>query len=209
METFIADRIVTIGVDVQKDFCPGGALAVTDGDQVIEPLNRLTNFTRDHNGVVIMTGDQHPDDTPHFNTWPRHCVAGTDGAHFHERLYLDSNDIIINKGMGQTDGYSGFEGVANRGLTIENLILPKARERVALAIGGLATDFCVLQTVLDALKVDQREGAVRVFVPTDAVRAVNLQPGEGDHALEQMAAAGAYLTTTTAILQQEAFRLAA
>lgn len=208
MEKLTIDRLVTVAVDIQNDFCPGGALAVTDGDQVIDPLNRLTAYTRGHNGIVIATGDQHPETTPHFETWPVHCVAGTHGAAFHENLQFDRDDIIINKGMGQTDGYSGFEGTANRGLTIEQLVTPKNRERVAVAIGGLATDYCVLNTVLDALKLHPTDGELHIFVPTDAVRAVNLQPHDGDEALLKMQAAGATLTTILEILKGEAFRFA-
>lgn len=80
MEKYQADRLITINVDVQNDFCPGGALAVPEGDQVIPPLNALNEYTRQHGGLVIATGDQHPTQTPHFDKWPVHCVAGTPGA---------------------------------------------------------------------------------------------------------------------------------
>lgn len=208
MEKYIADRIVTINVDVQNDFCPGGALAVTDGDRVIAPLNDLNDFTRLHNGMVIATGDQHPEATPHFDKWPAHCVAGTEGAALHDGLNIQATDIIINKGMGQTDGYSAFEGVTEAGQTLESLIRPVGRERVAAVIGGLATDYCVLNTVLDGLAIDQGNGTLRLFVARDAVRAVNIQPEDGDQALAHMEAAGATLVESVDILTERAFALA-
>lgn len=200
METLKADRLVTINVDVQKDFCPGGALAVAHGDDVITPLNALNRFTRERGGLVIATGDQHPKNTPHFDKWPVHCVAGTDGAEFHPRLHLTRKDVIINKGMGQTDGYSGFEGYARDGQTIEQLIRPVDRERVAVLIGGLATDYCDLNTVLDALKVNPGKGTLDIFAVKDAMRAVNIKPDDGARALWRMQNAGAHLVHSTDIL---------
>jgi len=208
MEKFTADRIVTINVDVQNDFLPGGALAVTNGDQVIDPLNNLNDFTRMNNGLVVATGDQHPTATPHFDIWPVHCVAGTEGAALSTHLDIRNSDIIIDKGMGQTDGYSAFEGVTRDGRTLESLITPVGRERVAAVFGGLATDFCVLNSVLDGLRVNQGRGQLRVFVANDAVKAVNLRPNDGEKALSRMQNAGATLVTTQAILSEEAFRLA-
>lgn len=208
-----ADRLVTINVDVQNDFCPGGALAVTNGDQVITPLNQLNTFTRAHQGLVIATGDQHPATTPHFDTWPVHCVAGTDGAAFHPDLELTSDDIIIDKGTGQTDGYSGFEGQAHDGRTIETFVRPRDNEHVVVAIGGLATDYCVLNTTLDALKVAEdvrrtQRGKLTVFAIKDAMRAVDLHNADGDRALIQMEEAGAIITTSLEILTGKAIELA-
>jgi len=208
MEKFTADRIVTINVDVQNDFLPGGSLAVTNGDQVIDPLNSLNEFTRQNNGLVVATGDQHPTATPHFDIWPVHCVAGTEGAALSTNLDIRNSDIIIDKGMGQTDGYSAFEGVTRDGRTLESLITPVGRERVAAVFGGLATDFCVLNSVLDGLRVNQGKGQLRVFVANDAVKAVNLQPNDGQKALTQMQNAGATLVSTQAILNEQAFQLA-
>jgi nicotinamidase/pyrazinamidase len=208
MEQFTADRIVTINVDVQNDFCPGGTLAVTDGDQVVTPLNQLNAFTRENGGIVIATGDQHPATTPHFDFWPVHCVAGTEGAALRTDLDIQSTDIIIDKGMGQTDGYSGLEGIAQDGQTIESIIRPKGRERVAVLIGGLATDYCVLNTALDALKVDAGEGTLRIMAIRDAMRAVNLQPTDGEEALDTMAEAGAIIVDTEDVLTQRALELA-
>jgi nicotinamidase/pyrazinamidase len=208
MEKFTADRIVTINVDVQKDFLPGGSLAVANGDQVIAPLNALNGYTRAHNGIVIATGDQHPEKTPHFNIWPVHCVAGTEGAALAETLDIQEGDVIINKGMGQTDGYSGLEGIAEDGQTIESIITPVGRERVAVLMGGVATDYCDLQTALGTLKVDQKDGTIKLFVVEDAMRAVNIQPEDGENAVAQMEAAGAQVVNSIDILTGNAIELA-
>jgi nicotinamidase/pyrazinamidase len=208
MEKFTADRIVTINVDVQNDFLPGGALAVKNGDQVINPLNSLNEFTRMNNGLVVATGDQHPTTTPHFDAWPVHCVAGTDGAALARNLDIRRSDIIVDKGMGQTDGYSAFEGIAQDGRTLESIITPVGRERVAAVFGGLATDYCVLNSVLDGLRVNQGKGELQIFVVNDAVKAVNIEPNDGRKALAQMDKAGAHLVNTLAILREDAFRLA-
>lgn len=208
MEKFTADRIVTINVDVQNDFCPGGTLAVTDGDEVVAPLNQLNEFTRAHGGTVVATGDQHPITTPHFDIWPEHCVAGTEGAALRADLEIHTEDIIINKGTGQTDGYSAFEGTTLNGLTLEEIITPVNRERVAAIFGGLATDYCVLNSVLDGLKVAPGQGELRIFVAQDAVQAVNLQPEDGQNALNKMSESGATLVNTIDILTEQAFQLA-
>jgi len=204
METFNADRIVTINVDVQNDFCPGGALAVTEGDEVVTPLNELNEFTRAHGGTVVFTGDQHPETTPHFETWPVHCVAGTEGAALRDDLVVLPGDVIVDKGMGQTDGYSAFEGITKDGRELAELITPVNRERVAVLMGGLATDYCVLNSALDAAKVAAGEGEIRVFVVREAVRGVNIQPEDSEKALEAMAAAGVTIVDTIKELTEQA-----
>lgn len=196
METYKADRIVTINVDVQNDFCPGGSLAVTEGDLVVPPLNRLNEFTRAHGGTVVFTGDQHPATTPHFDTWPVHCLAGTEGAQLHSELEVGPEDITVDKGMGQTDGYSAFEGKARGGRTLAEIITPIERERVAILMGGLATDYCVKNSALDAIKIDAGSGEIRVYVIREAIRGVNLQPGDSELALKAMAAAGVTIVDT-------------
>ncbi|HBO64519.1 TPA: nicotinamidase [Candidatus Saccharibacteria bacterium] len=210
METLTVDRIVTLNVDVQNDFCPGGALAVTDGDEVITPLNALNDFTRENGGIVVASGDQHPQETPHFgpDAWPVHCVAGTEGAELHKDLNILPTDIIVDKGMGQTDGYSAFEGITRQGETLESLVAPHGRERVALLIGGLATDYCVKNSAIDATKVPQGEGRLYVLVIEDAMRAVNLQPTDGEEAIKEMEAAGARMVESVDILTGRALELA-
>lgn len=203
-----ADRIVTINVDVQNDFCPGGALAVEHGDEVIAPLNELNRFTREHGGTVVATGDQHPEYTPHFIKWPVHCVAGTEGAALHEGLSIEPGDVIIDKGMGQDDGYSGFEGVARDGRTLEAIVRPEGRERVAVLIGGLATDYCVLNTTRDALAIDPGDGEITVLAVRDAMRAVNVNPEDGEMALREMAIRGALVVESVDVLTGHALTLA-
>jgi len=210
MEKYIADRLVTITVDMQNDFMPGGSLAVTEGDEIIPVINTLNDYTRAIGGIVIATGDQHPLETPHFgpDAWPVHCVAGTEGAALHDDLNIEKDDVIIDKGMGQTDGYSGFEGVGTNGETIENIIQPIGRDRIAVLMAGVATDFCVKNTVLDALKVDPKDGSIEVYVARDAVRGVNLQPGDDQKALDEMEAAGAILIDSVDVLTHKAFEIA-
>ncbi len=205
------DRVVTVAVDVQNDFCPGGALGVNKGDEIVSPLNDVIALTRRIGGQVIATRDWHPSQTPHFNDWPiqdeaglwpRHCVAGTQGAEFHTLLDIQPGDTIINKGTGRADGYSGFEGKTENGQTIEQIIQPRAaQERVAVFIGGLATDYCVRATVLDAARqarraADNKQGYIEVYALTDAMRAVNLEVDDDIKALAEMESVGARLILT-------------
>jgi len=172
-------RTVLIAVDVQGDFLPGGSLAVDDGFAVVEPLLREA-ATAD---VVVATRDWHTPDHVSFaargGPWPVHCVAGTPGAALHPDIDRIAS-VVVSKGNNpDVDAYSGFDGtplaILLRGLGAKRLV-----------VGGLATDYCVRATVLDAL----REGFA-VSVPRDAVRAVDVQPGDGDRALAEMQAAGA------------------
>lgn len=210
METRTVDKIITINVDVQNDFLPGGALAVPHGDEVIQPLNQLNTYTRSHGGTVIFTGDQHPEVTPHFakdgGQWPTHCVRGTAGAALHKDLEVLGEDIIINKGIGLTDGYSGFEGTTEDGTPLEKFVAPPYRTRVALLIGGVATEYCVLNTTLDAFNVDQQHGDLTVYVIRDAMRAIN--GGDGEKAIEAMQQAGAIVIDSIDILTNKALKVA-
>ena len=170
-------------VDVQNDFCPGGALAVAGGDEVVAPLNRLILEFLERGEPVFKSRDWHPDKTKHFaaygGTWPVHCVQNTKGAEFHPELLDDIHIRTISKGMGDEDTYSAFDGT--------DLALQLRRLGVQeVWVGGLATDYCVKNTVLDALK----EGfEVKAF--EDAMRPVDVQPGDGTKAIEEMRAAGA------------------
>jgi nicotinamidase/pyrazinamidase len=172
-----------IVVDVQNDFCPGGALAVSRGDEVIGPLNILIEEFLTRGDLVIKSRDWHPPKTKHFaiygGTWPIHCVQGTRGAEFHPNLIDDPRIVVVSKGLGDEDNYSAFDGT--------NLAqLLHQRDIGEVWVGGLATDFCVKNTVLDAL----HEGfAVKAI--EDAMRPVDLQPGDGQRALEVMQRAGA------------------
>ncbi len=173
-----------IVVDVQNDFCPGGSLAVANGDEVVAPLNRLMNEFLDRGEPVYKTRDWHPEKTKHFavygGTWPVHCVQGTRGAEFYPGLIDDPRITIISKGTDESaDGYSGFDAT-----NLAQLLRDAGVEEVW--IGGLATDYCVKHTVLDA----RREGfAVKAFA--DAMRSVNVKPDDGAQAIEEMKAAGA------------------
>ena len=176
-------RRALIVVDVQNDFCPGGSLAVERGDEVVGPLNRLIEEFLGRGEPVYKSRDWHPAATKHFaaygGTWPVHCVQGTRGAEFHKDLLDDPRVHVVSKGTGDEDSYSAFDGTA----LAEDL---RRRGVEEVWVGGLATDYCVKNTVLDAL----RQG-FRVRALSDAMRAVNLRPGDGARALEEMRAAGA------------------
>jgi nicotinamidase/pyrazinamidase len=176
-------KLALIVVDVQNDFCPGGTLAVAHGDEVVAPLNKLIAEFLERGAPVFKSRDWHPARTKHFaaygGTWPVHCVQGTKGAEFHPALSDDARIHVVSKGLGDEDSYSAFDGTnlasQLRGLGIEEVW-----------VGGLATDYCVKNTVLDALK---QGFAVKAL--TNAMRPVDLQPGDGDRAIEEMRAAGA------------------
>ena len=173
-----------IVVDVQNDFCPGGSLAVAHGDDVVAPLNKLMKEFLERDEPVFKTRDWHPVKTKHFaaygGTWPVHCVQGTSGAEFHPDLLDDPRITVISKGFDErADGYSGFDGTQ-----LAQLLRDEGVQEIW--VGGLATDYCVKQTVLDA----RREG-FQVKALADAMRAVNVHPDDGAKAIEEMKAAGA------------------
>ena len=176
-------RRALIVVDVQNDFCPGGSLAVPDGDKVIEPLNRLIKEFLDNKEVVVKSRDWHKPTTKHFaaygGVWPPHCVQETKGAEFHKDLIDDSRIVVISKGLGDEDCYSAFDGTD----LAERLKKENVEE---LWIGGLATDYCVKNTVLDGLK-----NGFTVKAITEAMRPVDLKEGDGEKAIEEMKEAGA------------------
>jgi nicotinamidase/pyrazinamidase len=171
-----------IVVDVQNDFCPGGALAVAEGDAVVEPINRLM----DEVGFVVATRDWHPPDHGSFaeqgGRWPVHCVAGTPGAQLRVGLRAERVDAIVDKGReAQLAGYSGFEQTE-----LEDLLRSRAVDRVH--VGGLALDYCVRATALDA-----RNRGFEVVLHTEATRAVEASPGDGERAIEELRQAGVQL----------------
>jgi nicotinamidase/pyrazinamidase len=177
------NRRALIVVDVQNDFCPGGALAVAHGDEVVAPLNNLIEEFLKRNEPVFKSRDWHPSQTRHFaaygGTWPVHCVQGTHGAEFHPELIDDPRIEIISKGMGDEDNYSAFDGT--------DLAARLRDEGVKeVLVGGLATDYCVKNTVLDAL----REG-FKVKAVANAMRPVEFKPGDGERAIEEMQKNGA------------------
>jgi len=175
---------VLIIVDVQNDFLPGGALAVPEGNQVVSPLNRCIALFTSNNLPIFATRDWHPANHCSFNShggpWPPHCIAGTKGAAFANGLNLPDETTIVSKAdMQDKDAYSGFQGTG-----LHDHLKSMGIRR--LFIGGLATDYCVLNTVMDALSL-----GYKVLLLADAVRAVNLDPRDGEHAMTKMKSAGA------------------
>jgi nicotinamidase/pyrazinamidase len=169
-------------VDFQNDFTPGGALAVPEGDRIADRLNALA-ASGDYD-VVVATRDWHPPDHGSFaeqgGPWPVHCVAGTPGAELHPALDRAPIDAVIDKGQDpSTEGYSGFDATG-----LAELLRERDVEQVTVV--GLATDYCVKNTALDAL----REGFA-VTVDSTAVRGVEVQDGDSQRALEEVRAAGA------------------
>jgi nicotinamidase/pyrazinamidase len=168
-------------VDFQNDFTPGGALAVAGGHQIAERVNELAASGFD---VVVATRDWHPPDHGSFaeqgGPWPVHCVAGTSGAQLHPALEQGRIDRVVDKGQDPgTEGYSGFEGT-----DLERLL--RERDVDEVVICGLATDYCVKNTALDALRL-----GLRVSVDERAVRGVDAQPGDSQRALAELSQAGA------------------
>lgn len=190
-------------IDVQNDFCPGGALAVPNGNQVVAPLNRAITHAMANSWLVVASRDWHPSQTIHFKEfgglWPVHCVQNTSGAEFHPSLNLPEGTIVVSKGMNnQDDGYSLFEGVNLREndwpLSLSSVImLYNCRE---VYVGGLATDYCVKATALDAVKK-----GFKTYLLLDACRAVNVNPGDGIKALSDMINAGVEFVTTDEVIR--------
>lgn len=175
-------------VDVQNDFCPGGALAIAGGDRIVPVLNQCLHRAAAHDMVIVASRDWHPADhcsfVEHGGTWPPHCIRDTAGAAFHPELALPNDAWIVSKGQArERDNYSAFDetGLAER-LRAEGV------ER--LWVGGLAQDVCVKWTVLDAC----REGFETHLIAA-ATRPVDLEPGDGQRALDEMRAAGARIET--------------
>jgi nicotinamidase/pyrazinamidase len=188
-------RTALLVVDVQNDFAdPAGSLSVANAEDVVGPLNTEIAAANAAGALIVYTQDWHPEHTPHFERdggiWPVHCVGGTWGAELHPRLDLVEGEVI-HKGTDGRDGYSAFSVRDPRtGETeptrLERMLRERGVERIV--IGGLATDYCVLETVLDA-----RGLGFEAEVLADAVRAVNLRPDDGDRAFTRMREEGATL----------------
>jgi nicotinamidase/pyrazinamidase len=171
-------------VDVQNDFLPGGALAVPDGDAVVPVLNRYIQAFADHDLPVFLSRDWHPENHCSFKEqggpWPPHCVAGSPGAAFASDLVYPTGSTVVDKAQTpEREAYSDFD---------ETDLARDLRERGVerVFVGGLATDYCVLYTVKDALS-----HGFEVFLLMDAIRAVNVEPGDGERAIEEMQDLGA------------------
>jgi nicotinamidase/pyrazinamidase len=180
---------VLIVVDVQRDFCPGGALAVPQGDQVVPVINRLLAWT---GWLTVATRDWHPIDHCSFKAqgglWPPHCVAGTEGAAFHPALDEKRIGQVVSKATTRdAEAYSGFQGT-----DLASRLSSRGVRRAFVC--GLATDYCVKATALDA-----RQAGLDVFVIEDAIRGVEVQPGDGAKAIAALRAAGIALVVSTDI----------
>lgn len=187
----MAIKKALVVVDVQNDFCPGGSLAVAEGNEVVPPLNKLMKEFLDRGEPVYKTRDWHPEKTKHFaiygGTWPIHCVQNTRGAEFHPDLLDDPRITVISKGFDdRADGYSGFDGTQ-----LAQLLRDEGVNEVW--VGGLATDYCVKQTVIDGV-----HNGFKVRALADAMRPVNVNPGDGKKAIEEMKAAGAEIVGSEA-----------
>lgn len=173
-------------IDVQNDFCPGGILAAPEGDHVVPVINRLIDkFT-----IVVASKDWHPRTSVHFQHWPPHCVQNSQGAEFHPELRTEKIQQVFLKGTGdKDDGYSAFEAT---NLDMNEYL--KSKGVTELYVTGLATDYCVKASAMDAAKK-----GFRTFVVTDAVSAVNVKPDDGQQALEEMQAAAITLVDSSQV----------
>ena len=187
-------KTALIVVDVQNDFAhPDGSLYVRDAEEIFPALEDLVARAQKAGSIIVYTKDWHPPETPHFKAqggiWPAHCVAGTWGAALHERVPRASPAVFIHKGQGPEDGYSAFTVIDPRTGERSQTGLAALLRRLdvtRVVIAGLATDYCVNHTVMDALDLGFLAEVVEA-----AVRAVDLQPGDGARALGEMAARGA------------------
>ncbi len=184
-------------VDVQNDFAdPNGSLSVHGGEEIVSVINKEIAAARSAGAHVVYTADWHPESTPHFakdgGVWPVHCVGDTWGAKFHPNLIVDGP--VVRKGPGGEDGYSGFSVRDPESGEVTATGLAGQLERWGVeqvVVCGLATDYCVKATALDGL-----DEGYRVVLLADAVRAVNLEPQDGDKALAEIAAAGCQVVAT-------------
>lgn len=194
----MAEKSALVVVDVQNDFLPGGSLAVPDGDQVVPVLNEYIRRFKAAGLPIYATRDWHPPVTKHFKqyggVWPPHCIQGTRGAEFHPDLRLPDDVIIVSKGMDPAqDSYSAFQAYEADGTDMATSL--RKREIAHTYVGGLATDYCVRATTLDAL----REG-FRVTVLIDGSLGVNLKPHDSEKAIVDTVAAGAVVATLNQVL---------
>ncbi|HEX2843790.1 MAG TPA: isochorismatase family protein [Candidatus Limnocylindria bacterium] len=190
------ERTALVVVDLQNDFAdPAGSLSVAGGEAIIPIVNEAVRTARDGGAMVVATQDWHPESTPHFardgGTWPVHCVGGTWGAELHPAFELPADAPRVRKVTSGEDGYSGFtmrdpESGEETATELESLLRAGGVERVVVC--GLATDYCVKATALDAVRL-----GFEVTLLGDAVAAVNLVDGDGDRALAELQEAGVTL----------------
>jgi len=176
-------------VDVQNDFCPGGSLAVPGGDKIVPKMNRYIKIFSKKKLPIFATRDWHPVRTKHFKpfggAWPVHCIQNTSGAGFHYSLKLPPETILLYKGMDpKKDSYSAFQAEDMSGMSFLKLLHRSGIKE--LYVGGLATDYCVRSSVLDALKQ-----GIKVKLLIDAIKGVDLEAGDSEEAIKEMARRGA------------------
>jgi nicotinamidase/pyrazinamidase len=189
-------RSALVVVDVQNDFAdPAGSLAVRGGADIVPVVNAAVGAAEAAGALVAYTQDWHPPHTPHFapdgGIWPVHCVAGTWGAELHPAL--DVRGPRVRKGSHGEDGYSGFtmrDPATGETQPTELEGLLREREVTRVVVCGLATDYCVRATALDAVRL-----GFTTAVLEDAVRAVDVEPGDGERSIDEMAAAGVAIGT--------------
>jgi nicotinamidase/pyrazinamidase len=180
-------------IDVQSDFCPGGSLPVPEGEKIIPTLNKYVKIFVKNKLPVFASRDWHPLQTKHFQQhggeWPRHCIQNTTGAQFHPVLKLPEEVIILSKGMDPAeDSYSAFQAVNSHGEKFDTLL--KNFGVTSLYVGGLATEYCVRWSVLDALHF-----GYRVTLLMDTIKGVNIKPKDSEEAIAEMLNFGAKKTT--------------
>jgi nicotinamidase/pyrazinamidase len=173
-------------VDIQNDFCPGGALGVSEGDRIIPTVNKYIQLFEQKQLLLFFSRDWHPSETIHFQEkggpWPPHCIQGTNGAKFHPDLRIPENAVILSKGMDPNlDSYSVFEAFDEDLLSFPELL--RKQEITELFIGGMATDYCVRTTSLDALKQ-----GLNIHVLVDAVKGIDAI--NSDKTLEEIQSKG-------------------
>lgn len=169
-------------VDVQKDFCPGGALPAAEGNDIIPVINKLIKKF----DFIVASKDWHPAETVHFEKWPVHCVRGSNGAKFHKQLNVENINEVALKGTGNTDdGYSAFEAT-----NIDVNYWLKKNNITDVYVCGIATEYCVKATAMDAHKA-----GFKTYVFTDAIAAVEAKPGDTEKALKEMSDEGIQLIT--------------
>lgn len=195
MRVLIDEHTVLVVVDVQNDFCPGGALPVPEGDKVVPVLNEYVEKFRKAGAAIIFTRDWHPHDHSSFKSqgglWPPHCVQDSKGAEFHKALIIPPGAEVVSKADKRDEAYSFFQGtdlareLHQRGLT-------------KMVVGGLATDYCVKETVLDGLK-----HGFEVYHLDDASRGVNVHPNDSELALTEIVKRGAKRITLVDVVTTE------
>jgi nicotinamidase/pyrazinamidase len=188
-------------VDVQNDFCPGGALAVPEGDKIVPVLNKYMIIFSRKKWPIFASRDWHPKESKHFKKfggpWPEHCIRNTRGARLHPNLRLPKETILLSKGMDpDKDSYSAFQAVDAKGTDFFELLKNSGIKE--LFVGGLATDYCVKSSVLDALKFGFK---VRLLI--DAIRGVNIKPEDSEQAIGEMVRGGAEKMTLEELSEYE------